>query len=287
MQASFASGEIAPILHARTDLAKYHTALAELRNMIVLPQGGATRRAGFERWGASLWASGVKFIPFEYSTTDSVMLELSSSSFKVWQKTSEGLECLATVNGLPYSSGETKDVRYVQSGNVMFLTHKNYKPMMIRRNSLTSWSVEELPYHGGPFVEGDEWARGVKLKISGQGSSKTITSVGGEVFRAGMEGTLLKVEYPVEAMTEEIESELSPSEKTSSVFEVKGTLNIMTAGEWVGVIKVERSADGGETWVTVRQYVRTDPDTQGQWDFTLSETEEGVLYRVKAQHKEK
>ena len=30
--------------------------------------------------------------------------------------------------------------------------------------------------------------------------------------------------------------------------------------------------------------MRNDPDSQGQWDFTISEAEEYVLYRVRAKH---
>ena len=59
MQESFTSGEISPLLHARVDLARYMTGLAELKNFIVLPQGGVTRRPGLEKVSAS-WTSQAK-----------------------------------------------------------------------------------------------------------------------------------------------------------------------------------------------------------------------------------
>lgn len=47
-QRSFAGGELAPGLQARTDVAKYGTALATCRNFIVLPTGGVSNRPGTE-----------------------------------------------------------------------------------------------------------------------------------------------------------------------------------------------------------------------------------------------
>ncbi len=284
-QVSFAAGEISPVLHARTDLTRYRIGLAELVNMIVLPQGGVTRRAGL-RSGGSWMSEGVKLIPFEYNTTDGVMLEFGNKTMRVWQKVSASSFVVRATVSTPYVLADVKKLRYVQSGNVMFLTHRNYKPQMLRRNSLTSWTLQALPYRGGPWISGEEWASGVKLRFSSRIAASTfIESVGGNAFSAGnLTGTLLKVEYAVAARTQEITSTQSPKYAESYEFVVKGTMNVTTAGEWHGLIMVDRSADGGSNWVTVRQYRRTDPETQGQWDFTISETEDNVLYRVRAQH---
>ena len=286
---SFAAGEISPLLHARTDLAKYHTALAELVNMIVLPQGGVTRRAGFSDFGSTLnnlnASYTVKLIPFEYNSTDSELLEFGDNKIRIWQKTSGGYVKACSIDS-PYALKDVKDIRYVQSGNVIFLTHRDYKPQMLRRDSLTSWSIEDLPYKNGPWISGEDWASGARLTISGIRSLKTATSEGADIFSTGLEGTLLKTERAIEARSLEIKSQGYPAKTISRKFEVKGTLNVMTSGKWEGVVAVDRSADGGSTWVTIRQYIRGDKDTQGQWDFTISETEENILYRVTAQHEE-
>ncbi len=284
-QISFAAGEISPILHARTDLTRYRTGLAELVNMIVLPQGGVTRRAGI-LGGGELLSGGVKLIAFEYSTTDSVMLEFGEKVMRVWRKVDDARYTTIVTISTPYSLSDVKSLRHVQSGNVMFLTHKNYKPMMLRRNSLTSWILSELPFRGGPWISGEEWASGAKLRFSMIAASKVINSIGGEVFSSDVMGSLLKVEYAVAAKTQEMTSLKSPECTQSEPVVVKGTMNVTTAGEWIGLIRIDRSADGGSTWITVRQYRRTDTETQGQWDFTITETEENVLYRVRAEHGE-
>ena len=206
-QVSFAAGEISPVLHARTDLTRYRIALAELVNMIVLPQGGVTRRAGIEKLNASISESTVKLIPFEYSTTDSAMLVFAGGRMHVVQVRGNGDHVMLAVNiSTPYTADEVKDLRYIQSGNVMFLAHKNHKPMMLRRNSLRSWTLEELPFRGGPWINGEEWASGVKLRFSNIAASKTINSIGGNAFGADVTGSLIKVEYPVAARSMELTS---------------------------------------------------------------------------------
>lgn len=282
-QASFASGEINPLLHGRIDLQRYATGLSRLENMIVLPQGGVTRRAGFTKLGAAVTAAGVRLIPFVYNATDSVMLEFGNNRIRVWGQTESGYDIVSTISS-PYSYTDVKDLRYVQSGNVIFLAHRKYKPMILTRESMRSWGLKELSYYGGPFIEGNEWSSGTKLKLSGTGRTRTITSTGGNIFNSGLVGTLIKVEYAVEPKSGSITSKVYPSEGMSNAFEVKGTLNVTTSGEWRGIVSVERSSDGGVTWVTMRQYRRENTDEQGQWDLTLTETESGILYRVKAQH---
>ena len=251
-QISFAAGEITPLLHARVDLARYSTGLAELRNMIVLPQGGVTRRSGFT-YCHTITSGEVRHIPFEYNSTDNILIEHARVT-------------------TPYAENDLSGLRYVQSGNVMFLVHRKYKPMMLTRKGLFSWVIEEIPYHGGPFIDGAEWNGNAVLDLDGTGDNRTVRSSTG-MFSQELVGTLLKLEYAVEAQTETFKSEPEPLTGSSMTYEVKGTLNVMTAGKWTGLITVRRSSDGGASWVTIRQYKRTDIETQGQWDFTVSEAE--------------
>lgn len=277
-QVSFASGELNPLLHARVDLARYATGLAELKNMIVLPHGGVTRRGGFQSMGAALSHSGV-LIPFVFNSTDSALLEFGNKTARVWSG-----ETLKATFTTPYALADVKDLRYVQSGNVMFFAHRSYKPQMLTRNSMTSWTMSELNYSGGPWIDGAEWNSAARLYLYGSGTTRTIKSLGAGIFSSGLIGTLLKIEYAVEANTQTIYTEAMPASGRSSSFEMKGTLNVQTSGEWNGKITIQRSTDGGSSWVTIRQYIRSDYETQGQWDFTLSEAEENVLYVVEAQH---
>jgi hypothetical protein len=93
---AFVSGELSPRLEGRVTLEKYQTGLADLTNMIVLPQGGATRRPGTEFVG-EVKASSVKnrLIPFQYKTTDTYVLVFGNQTMRVIRNGSQVLNSTA------------------------------------------------------------------------------------------------------------------------------------------------------------------------------------------------
>lgn len=74
---SFAGGEITPELLGRLDLGKFQTGLAMARNWLVLPHGPVQTRPGF-LWVNECWdvAHKVRVIPFSFSATDTMLLEV-------------------------------------------------------------------------------------------------------------------------------------------------------------------------------------------------------------------
>ncbi|MBR1437770.1 MAG: hypothetical protein IJ587_04460, partial [Synergistaceae bacterium] len=257
--------------------------------MIVLPQGGATRRPGFEN--VKNISNIYRIIPFEYNSTDTALIVFSYQSVTVWTNISGTLQNAGSItggiSGFMFTEQEAKELRYVQSGNVMFLAHKNHKPMILRRISASYWDLDYFDFKGGPFIDSAEWGATKPLYLSSGGMLAVMPTVTAseDIFNSGLVGTLMRLEYPKTAQHKRIES--GTSMVWSPVYETKGTLNVMTTGEgWKGLITIQRSAEGGVegSWVTVREYERTDPETHGQWDFTISETEENIVYRVGAQH---
>lgn len=84
IQPSFAAGELAPALHARTDLAKYHVGLASCVNWMIMAQGGVQNRPG------TLWvgpcidhAVRSRLIPFQFNTTQAYALEFGDQTLRV------------------------------------------------------------------------------------------------------------------------------------------------------------------------------------------------------------
>jgi hypothetical protein len=81
-QRSFAGGEIAPALYARTDMSKYATGLRTCRNMMVQRQGGVTNRSGTE-FIAEVKDStkAVRLIEFVFNTSsaNTYVLELGET----------------------------------------------------------------------------------------------------------------------------------------------------------------------------------------------------------------
>lgn len=75
-QRSFAGGEIAPALHARTDHAKYATGLRTCRNMIVQKHGGARMRPGWVFVGEVKDSSSpVRLLKFVFNDAQTYVME--------------------------------------------------------------------------------------------------------------------------------------------------------------------------------------------------------------------
>lgn len=74
---SFAGGELSPEMFGRIDDVKFQTGAAKLRNFIAMPQGPAENRPGtaFVREVKNS-AKRTRLIPFTYSTTQTMVLEL-------------------------------------------------------------------------------------------------------------------------------------------------------------------------------------------------------------------
>lgn len=83
-QPSFAGGEISPEVSARYDTAKYQTALARGRNVLIAAAGGVYNRAGFQ-FGARVRDSARKtrVIPFQFSVEQGYAIELGHHVLRI------------------------------------------------------------------------------------------------------------------------------------------------------------------------------------------------------------
>lgn len=76
-QPVFSGGEIAPEVQARSDVAKYATALRQARNVLLRQAGGVVKRQGTLFQGyCHNELQPVRLLPFQYSSDDQLVIEL-------------------------------------------------------------------------------------------------------------------------------------------------------------------------------------------------------------------
>jgi hypothetical protein len=97
----FTAGEFSPRLDGRNDLAKYSSACKRLENFVVYPHGSVVRRPGTS-FIAEVADSDNKtrLIPFEFSTTQTYMLEFSNLKMRVYKDKGAVLEGDKTITGI-------------------------------------------------------------------------------------------------------------------------------------------------------------------------------------------
>jgi len=98
---NFTGGELSPRLDGRNDLTKYSSGCKTLENLIVYPHGAAARRPGTS-FVAEVADSDNKtrLIPFEFSTTQTYMLEFSNLKIRVYKDNGSVLEGDKTISGI-------------------------------------------------------------------------------------------------------------------------------------------------------------------------------------------
>jgi hypothetical protein len=149
-QASFIGGEIAPGLHARTNLKRYADSARLLRNMLARQEGPATNRPGLLHKGAAKVDSGVgRLIPFVFSSgtlANNFELEFTAGFIRIWKA---GV-LVESAPGVPltvattYTDEEIPRLKFVQSGQVLTIFCKQKTPKELTWVTDTNWTFTDF-----------------------------------------------------------------------------------------------------------------------------------------------
>ena len=151
---SFVSGEFSPKMDGRTDFDKYSSGAKTLENFLVHPQGAATRRVGTQ-FIAEVKSSAAKtrLIPFEFSTTQTYILEFGNTYIRFFKDKGQILDSGSAYEiSTPYLTAELFEIKFAQSADVMYITHPNHEVMKLSRTGHTSWTLAEVAFTDGPYL---------------------------------------------------------------------------------------------------------------------------------------
>jgi hypothetical protein len=172
LQRSFGSGEVSPEMFGRIDDAKYQSGLAVCRNFIPKPQGPAQNRPGFAFVRAVKNSSAkTRLIPFTYSTTQTMVIELGAGYFRFH---TQGATLMSGSSPYEISNSYTEadlfDIKFVQSADVLTLTHPNYPPAELRRLGALNWTLTNISFSAAISAPG-----GVSVSPTSPTSGSAVT----------------------------------------------------------------------------------------------------------------
>jgi hypothetical protein len=174
---NFTGGELSPRLDGRNDLAKYSSGCSTLENLVVYPHGSAARRPG-TNFVAAVKDSTKKtrLIPFEFSTTQTYMLEFGNQYIRFYKDNGQILSGGSAYEiSTPYLEAELFDLKFAQSADVMYICHPNHEVEKLSRTGHTSWSLTDVDFTNGPFLDAN--TTGTTLTPSNAATgSRTITA---------------------------------------------------------------------------------------------------------------
>ena len=148
-QTNFSSGEIDPLLRARTDLAQYQNGLETAKNVIIQPQGGMRRRDGLKFIHDFTGFTDFKIIPFEFSVNDSYTLVFVNQRIYIFK--AGVLQTNINASGNDYLAATAitgamlDEINYTQAVDTLILCHEDLEPQRLVRIADTSWSIAALP----------------------------------------------------------------------------------------------------------------------------------------------
>ena len=253
---NFTGGELSPRLDGRNDLSKYPTGCKTLENFIVFPHGSAARRSGTQ-FVAEVKDSSKKtrLIPFEFSTTQTYMMEFGNQYIRFYKDNGQILESDVTISGAtqanpvvitatghgysngdeiritgvvgmtelnnkrylvankttntfeitdidgnningtgftaytsggvanrvyeistPYLTAELFDLKFAQSADVMYITHPNHEVEKLSRSGHTSWTLTDVDFTDGPYLDDNITATTLTPGSSGVGTGVSLTA---------------------------------------------------------------------------------------------------------------
>ena len=191
VQTNFSVGEINPELRGRIDLQQYESALERARNVICKPHGSVERRPGLKYLytiaSAAAPQSGVRLIPFSFSTTQTYMLLFSGTRMMVFK---EGVQVTAINGGSDdyldvsssvsdvtdgITSARLANLWYTQSADTLLLFEETMKPLKIVRGANhAAWTVSDITWETVPSYA-------FTLSTSNPSATLTPSSVSGNI----------------------------------------------------------------------------------------------------------
>lgn len=254
---NFSKGIVSPSVQAQVGSEEYQQGIKDAENCIVLPGGGITNRPGTKYIDApknSNYGDDPVYLHSFVYGDDIYILEFGNLYIRFYKDD-------ALLGGpyevvTPYTSSEIFDLNFVQSGNVLYITHVNHQPRTLTRSGDTSWALATLDYIAGPYmpINVDSSETITPSATTGNITLTAVSNIFSNITGAGHAAgrTLWQLNEVIPA--NHTQATITATATSSSSLKCGGTWRIITHGTWTGKLDVEISSDGGSTWKKVRYF---------------------------------
>jgi hypothetical protein len=137
---SFTAGELAPELLGRADLRAYENGARRLRNVVIQPTGGVTRRPGLRH--VAMLPGQARLLPFEFNTEQTYLMVLTDGKLAIYAADLKIAELTA-----PWTETMLPQIGFTQNADTLLLTHPDMRPQKVQRSnsgwSITPWSFTQ------------------------------------------------------------------------------------------------------------------------------------------------
>jgi len=252
----FSKGVVSPAIQANQSSPKYVQGVKDLKNMIVLPNGGVANRPGTQYINIQKSQSDNSITrPFIYGENNYI-LEFGDQYVRFYK---DGAQI--TSGGTPYELAtpfklvnDLYKLNFAQTGDDLYIFHPDYITQILTRNADADWSIADYDYVSGPFMPLND-AASETITPSGTTGNITLTAVSaifsnvtGAKHSTGK--TLWQLNEVIPA--QHLNVSIAAASTASTNIKSGGSWRIITHGTWTGTLAIEISSDGGSTWKAIR-----------------------------------
>ena len=181
---NFTAGELSLDMLGRGDLSAYANGARRLRNVVIAPVGGVSRRPGLRHVDVARGPG--RLIAFEFNTEQTYLLVVTDGYVGIY---ADG----AKVAGFaaPWTAAQVPQLRWSQTADTLLVVHPEVAPRRITRTSHTDWTIEGWSYHAkdGVIHQPTHKFAADAVTMAASAVSGTVTlSASAPVFVAGHVG---------------------------------------------------------------------------------------------------
>lgn len=202
IQSDFTHGELDRRMFSRVDLQVYNKSAQKLRNMVVIPQGGARRTFG-TKFVETITQTQDSYMLTEFQFTETVNYLLLLEPGELTIFTEEAVQVFSTTAGIPWSADDLRDqtITFAQTSDQFLITNSDFIPIVLRRTSETIWTVINFSFKNQPtadFGDVDYDSAVFEMDETKIGKDRTLKIKGGSpnVFDTGHVGGLFRAIGP-------------------------------------------------------------------------------------------
>lgn len=179
----------------------------------------------------------------------------------------------AMVVATPWPAASLQDVRFDQSGDVLFVACSGYRQRRIERQGPRSWSVVEYIPEDGPFR--NENTGPITMTVAALTGSTTLTA-SQPYFRSTNVGSLFRCASLGQTVNKSVtaENQFSDSIRVTGIDSGR-VFSIVITGTWTATVTLQRSVGEPGDWTDVTTYTTNQSTT---YDDTLDN--QIIYYRI-------
>ena len=118
--------------------------------------------------------NGRRFTVANKTTNTFELTDENSTSYTAWS--SGGTASKTYEIATTYTSAELYDLQFTQSADVMYIVHPNHPPAKLSRTAHTTWTLADVDFQTGPFLDTNTTATTLTTSATTVGTGRTLTA---------------------------------------------------------------------------------------------------------------